>query len=310
MIVYIKGIFKMIDLHMHSLHSDDGQFSEAELVNKCKEAGVQIMAISDHDHYIANLKASKLAENAGIQYIQAMEISVEYKSYYFHLLAYGFKLNEEMKQYREKMEVQLIDLSKESLKLVQKLGFDICEDDLKRVEKENAKGVWTGEMFAEVLLEDERFIDHPILLPYREGGSRSINPFVNFYWDYFAQGKPCFVELELPDLKEAVDTIHRNGGIAVLAHPGINLKVDWILEDIIQTGIDGIEVCSSYHSQEEVDHYYEIALKNNLIATCGSDYHGKTKPAISLLGFKIPSILLKETYFKHLEKQLKEKGVL
>ncbi|OPJ61618.1 hypothetical protein [Clostridium chromiireducens] len=57
-----------------------------------------------------------------------------------------------------------------------------------------------------------------------------------------------------------------------------------LLRDIISCGIKGIEVYSSYHSREQVDFYKEFALKNKLILTCGSDFHGKTKPSISIDG--------------------------
>lgn len=42
-------------------------------------------------------------------------------------------------------------------------------------------------MFGEALLKDERYVDHELLKPYRSGGSRSDNPYVNFYWDYYVQ---------------------------------------------------------------------------------------------------------------------------
>ena len=75
------------------------------------------------------------------------------------------------------------------------------------------KDRWTGEMFAEVLLGREEYKDHPLLLPYREGGARGDNPYVNFYWDFYSQGKCCYVKMEYPKLEQAVDIIHRNGGI-------------------------------------------------------------------------------------------------
>jgi hypothetical protein len=142
---------------------------------------------------------------------------------------------------------------------------------------------WTGEMFAEVLLNKPEYNNHHLLQPYRQGGSRSDNPYVNFYWDFYSQGKPCYVEIVYPPLEHTVDIIHRNGGKAILAHPGVNLRDDSkLLKDIVSRGIDGIEAFSSYHSPSQSDNFYNQARDYHLLATCGSDYHGKTKPEVFL----------------------------
>ena len=84
-------------------------------------------------------------------------------------------------------------------------------------------------------------------------------------------------------MKEIIDTIHRNRGTAVLAHPGVNLKgKEFLLEDILKLGIDGIEAFSGYHSPEQAAEFYRAAQEHQIIVTCGSDYHGKTKPSIAI----------------------------
>ena len=145
------------------------------------------------------------------------------------------------------------------------------------------KDRWTGEMFAEVLLRKAEYSGHPLLRPYRQCGSRSDNPYVNFYWDFYSQGKPCHAKMVYPSLEKIIEVIHRNGGKAVLAHPGINLTDhSGLLDDILSKGIDGIEAFTSYHSSSQASQYYEKAKGEQVFATCGSDYHGKTKPAIQL----------------------------
>lgn len=84
-------------------------------------------------------------------------------------------------------------------------------------------------------------------------------------------------------MEEIIDIIHRNHGVAVIAHPDINLKgKDFLLEEILELGIDGIETFSSYHSQKQTDFYYHATQEKNNFVTCGSDYHGKTKPSIGI----------------------------
>ena len=114
-------------------------------------------------------------------------------------------------------------------------------------------------------------------------GKRSDNPYVNFYWDFCAQGKPAYVEINYISLKEAINIIVDSGGVPILAHPGNNIKEDkQLMESIIKQGIEGLEVYSSYHNKTQVDFYKEIALEKNLLSTCGSDFHGKTKPSIDI----------------------------
>ena len=78
-----------IDLHMHSLYSDDGEFTPGQLVEMCHEAGVKIMAIADHNWVKAIDEAKKKAEELKIKYIPAIEIDCTYKEINLHVLGYG-----------------------------------------------------------------------------------------------------------------------------------------------------------------------------------------------------------------------------
>lgn len=151
------------------------------------------------------------------------------------------------------------------------------------------EGVVTGEMIAEVALKDKRNQNNHLLEPYRRNGKRSDNPYVNFYWDFCSQGKMAYVPVQFISLSEAIQLIKKAGGIAVLAHPGINIwQYQNKLEGIIACGIDGIEVYSSYHDDNTVAFYNEQAEKFHLLKTIGSDFHGKTKPSIKLGSINCP----------------------
>ena len=85
---------------------------------------------------------------------------------------------------------------------------------------------------------------------------------------------------------EVIDIIHKNGGIAVLAHPGVNLKGrENLLESLLKLPFNGIEAFSSYHTAEQAEYYHGAAAFRNILTTCGSDYHGKTKPSVHLGGY-------------------------
>lgn len=276
----------MIDLHMHSRFSDDGEYTPYELVEQCAEKGICVMSITDHNCAKANEEAEKAAKENGITYIPGIEIDCIYKNINFHVLGYGIDFwSRDFEEIEKHVNDQGFQASLDRLAKTQMLGFyHVTEKDMRALSKDSYwQGVWTGEMFAEVLLAMPEYENHPLLKPYRSGGERSDNPYVNFYWDYYAQGKPCYTKVDYPAMEEIMDIIHCNRGAAVIAHPGVNLKGEgFLLDEILNLGIDGIEAFSSYHSPEHAEYFYRTAQEKNIFVTCGSDYHGKTKPSIGI----------------------------
>lgn len=275
----------MVDLHMHSLYSEDGEFTPLELIKKCTENDVNIMCITDHNSVRANIDGSKIALLTPITYIPGIEIDCTFQHTNFHLLGYGIDYkSRDFYEIEQNIENQSVRTSHIMLEKTRSLGFQIEEKDLMKISKQNYwKNRWNGEIFAEVLLNMPMYYEHPLLSPYRPGGSRSDNPYTNFYWDFYAQGKPCYTKINYPPIEEMIYIIHRNDGKAVLAHPGVNLKgKEKLLSPIASLGLDGIEVFSSYHTPEQTDYYYQEAKRLKLYMTAGSDFHGKVKPAVRL----------------------------
>lgn len=268
-----------IDLHMHSIHSDDGEFTPTELIEKCYEAGVKIMAVADHNYVKGIDEAKEAASKRKITVIPAIEIDCVYNGINLHVLGYGIDYKKTVfNSLGDNILEQELKCSAKKMELTNALGFDLNKEQLDAL---STNGVYTGEMFAEALLVDPRYKDNELLKSYREGGERSDNPFVNFYWDYYSQGKPCYTEVKFPTLKETIKIINDNGGVAVLAHPGNNLKGQFeIFDEMVIAGIQGVEAFSSYHSDETNKYFYNKAKELHILYTCGSDYHGKTKPSI------------------------------
>jgi 3',5'-nucleoside bisphosphate phosphatase len=294
---------RFVDLHMHSYYSDDGEFSPAELVKLCYDEGINIMAIADHNSVKAVDEGKKEADKYGIHYISAIEIDCTYKNINLHVLGYGIDYKKKIFcDLEENILNQERSCSNKKLELTNKLGFDIRKEQLDELSK---SGIYTGEMFAEILLKDSKYEDHELLLPYRYGGSRSNNPYVNFYWDFYAQGKPCYTKITYPSFEDAVRLIGESGGISVIAHPGNNLKGRFeVFNKLIDAGLVGVEAFSNYHDLETAKYFLEKAREHNLFITCGSDFHGKTKPAIKL-GESMCSIDQAE-----IEKQLVNRGLI
>ncbi len=275
----------MIDLHMHSSYSNDGEFAPLELVEKCVKQQIKIMSITDHNCVQANEEAKIAAGTKDIIYIPGIEIDCIYQDSSFHMLGYGIDYQSaDFKDIENHVRSQGFEASLQMLEKTQELGFRVTERDMWNVSKDNYwSDTWTGEMFAEVLLSKQEYRNHPLLKPYRTGGLRGDNPYVNFYWDFYSQGKPCYAEIHYPQMDNIVDTIHQNHGLAVLAHPGVNLKGKQnLLDGIVNLGIDGIEAFSSYHSPAQASNYYNDVKRYRLFTTCGSDFHGKTKPSVKI----------------------------
>lgn len=274
-----------LDLHMHSCYSEDGEYTPSELVRMCADAGIKTMAIADHNCVKANKEAAKKALALGIEYYPAVEIDCSYHDMDLHVLGYHIcSKSSDFDFIEENIRMQCEKASRERLRLVRKMGFQILEEELHAVTKDSYwPESWSGEVFAEVLLGKEEYKEHELLRPYRTGGVRGDAPYVNFYWDYFSKGKVCHAHMKYPDIRDILDIIHKNNGEAVLAHPGKNLSGRYeVLDEFIAFGLDGVEAFSSYHDKETAQWFYEKAKRHHLKVTGGSDFHGKTKPEVCL----------------------------
>lgn len=268
-----------IDLHIHSIYSDDGEFEPKTLVNLCLDRKIKYFSIADHNCVKAIDEAKVYCKDKDIEIIPAIELDCTFDGVNLHVLGYGIDYHSPIfNQIQENIILQEKTASKKRMELIRKIGIDFSDEFIETLSR---NGIVTGEMIAEAAMEFDKEHINPLLQPYYENGFRSDNPYVNFYWDYCAQGKPAYAEVNFISLQEAIKVIVENGGVPVLAHPGNNIKESSdLLEAIIACGVKGIEAYSSYHSESQASFYKEFALKHKLLLTCGSDFHGKTKPGI------------------------------
>lgn len=183
----------MIDLHMHSYYSDDGEFSPENLVRQCAQKGITLMSITDHNSVKANKEARRAAGALGIEYTAGVEVDCTYAGFNFHLLGYGIDENDPaFAKIEEDIRIQEKAASRVKLQKTREMGFEIEEAQLEALAlKTHWPESWTGEQFAQVLLDMPAYKDHPLLMPYREGGERSVNPLVNFYWVFMPRASPA-----------------------------------------------------------------------------------------------------------------------
>lgn len=275
-----------IDLHMHSIHSDDGELLVEEIINLAKTNNTSKIAITDHNSVKGVARAIEYGEKKGIKVISGVELDCTYNGLNLHLLGYGFDSSLPIfDEIHDDVFTQEIANSEEKIRLLKSAtDFEIDRDKIMRL----ANGqIVTGELIGEVILEEKSNHKNRLLQPYLPGGEKDDMPFVHFYWDFFAQGKVAYTPMKFLDFTSAIKIIKDAGGVAVLAHPGNNLKSNKnLIHELIKAGIDGIEVYSTYHKDEDTEFFKKVAEENSLLVTCGTDFHGKNKPNIKLGDFR------------------------
>lgn len=270
------------DLHIHSSYSNDGEMGIHDIIDQCKDEEVDIFSISDHNCVGGSREAFKLCTDLnGIHFIPGIEIDCNHEGTDLHLLGYQVDL--------EGSDFDLLEVSNRQRHMdavpqmvhnLAKLGIEI---DLEELMIKSGGDPPSAELFAEVLLQKTGQESNPALKPYLPGGERSDMPLINFYLDFFAQGKPAYVKIEHMRFQDALELVTGNGGIPIVAHPGLNLKGrEDVANRLIDLGAAGLEVFNNYHSDGQVEYLAELCRRRAVLMTCGSDFHGKNKPLISI----------------------------
>lgn len=272
------------DLHMHSNFSNDGEYTVEMLIERCLINDIGVFSITDHNSVQANKEAEKFSSLKQLQYIPGIEIDCIYKGINLHVLGYNI----------EWQACAFVDLEKNVTHKVMQSFDQMIENTLAlgfRIDKdavlEYANGILpSAELIAEVMIKNKAYHTKP-LERYLEGGDRSDMPYINFYLDYFAQGRQAFVPIDYISFDEAISLIRDNGGTPIVAHPGLNLAGrEEIACELLDSGAMGLEVFNNYHTMEQIDYFALLVQQDNKLMTCGSDFHGKTKPLINIGQYK------------------------
>lgn len=270
------------DLHIHSAYSNDGEKTITEIIRMCLEKQVDVFSISDHNGIKgAREAAQQCATISRLAFIPGIEIDCNYRGTDLHLLGYQVDVGSPVfEALEQEVEQKYLEATPLMLQNLGKLGIEIDSDAL--MQKSGGKPP-TGELIAEFMLENPHHRSNPKITPYLPGGQRSDMPLINFYLDFMAQGKPAHVEIRHMDFKEAIKLVKNKGGLPIVAHPGLNLKGrEELVKELLKAGAMGLEVFNNYHSEQQTAYFADLIRKQGAIMTCGSDFHGKTKPLISI----------------------------
>ncbi len=246
---------KFADLHTHT-HFSDGGYTPPELVAGAKKAGLAAVALTDHDTMAGVAPTITAGKAAGVEVIAGVEITCRADVREVHLLGYFFDDNwksstlanvlDHARREREQRVAQFIHKLNE-------LGMPLTIEDVRAAAGAGTLGR-----------------PHVALALVRRQHVRSAE---EAFERFLRRGQPAFVERYRMTVAEAIGHVQRAGGVAVLAHPGLN-RVDDKLHEMRDQGLDGVEVWHSKHSPSQTAHYLKLAEQLSLLATGGSDDHG------------------------------------
>ncbi|HEV2062472.1 MAG TPA: PHP domain-containing protein [Solirubrobacteraceae bacterium] len=257
------------DLQSHSIHSD-GALPAHEVVRRAAAAGVELLALSDHDTVDGVDEALRAGEQGGVKVVRAVEISsvqAEYED--LHILGYGIDhgdehLRAELARYRGDRETR----AKRMQRALEELGWEIDESVL-------AQRSAAGKPIGRPHLSQAAFKHPANAQRIRDEGFAT---FSDLLVAYLIPGRPAYRARTFPTVREAIDLIHRAGGVAVWAHPFWDIDADpAVLETIdrfVDFGIDGVEVFYVAHTRDQTLLLADACEERDLLMTGSADFHG------------------------------------
>ncbi|MCK5542361.1 MAG: ribonuclease III [Desulfobacterales bacterium] len=262
----------MIDLHIHSTASD-GSFSPSEILNLSLDAGIKAIALTDHDSIDGVREVMQIGVPWPLEFITGVEISCEPPSefpsnYSLHILGYGFDLeNNVMNSILEKLQQARFDRNPLIIQKLNNLGFDISLEEAEEISGDGQTG---RPHIAQVMVE-----------------RNYVASFDEAFDKYLSKGEKAYIDKYRTPCKEAIEAIHNAGGVSVLAHPGIfkdskNFSIEKLVSDLKKFGLNGIEACYTSHTQEQTTFFIDLAQKQEMIITGGSDFHGSLNQGVNI----------------------------
>jgi len=268
-----------VDLHIHSSNSSDGDYPPSKLLRMAKQKGLRAISISDHDTVGAYPEALRWSQKFGVELIPSVELTTLFAGREFHLLLpfVHWESHVLLRILTAVNEARMKE-ARERVAKLQSLGFDISWDEVIR---QTSGGPPLGVSIAQILIDKGRKKKTPSLQKYCEGENLLYAPYI-FYRDYFLEEGPAFVPKRTISLVEVLAVVSGDGAVPVLAHPGAYFQraAREDLAALKEKGLAGLEVYSSYHDPEQVQSYRALAEELDLVATAGSDFHGRIKPQV------------------------------
>lgn len=246
------------DLHVHTIYSD-GMLHPRDIISKAMKKGLSAVAVTDHDCIDGVAPCLRYARNRAIEVIPGIEFSSFYGNSEVHILGYFIDTNSP--SLRRTLAVMKENRRIRFARMLQLLADQGIQIDRKDAEEQEREGTVGRLNLARLLIRNS-----------------TVNTIKAAFDRFLGTGKSCYVPHKKIYVREAVEIIHSSGGCAVLAHPGTIRKTE-NFNDIVASGIDGIEVYHPKHRPFQEKKYLRITEQRGLIASGGSDFHGRVTNA-------------------------------
>ena len=255
------------DLHMHTNFSD-GTYTPEELAGHAHRHGLSVVALTDHDTVEGCARMGTACAQLGIEFIAASELTAEQDGNELHIIGFFLdtaspRLLVELAKFQEVRQNRI----REMVARLNQAGIPLAVEKVFAIANCRAPGrPHVGRALVQegyCATQDEAF-DR-----------------------FLKKGKPAWVPKFKMSAQEAIDLIHHAGGLAVMAHPGLN-RTDEVIPDLVAMGMDGLECFHTKHSTATSQHYVLIAERFNLLITGGSDCHGMSKGKPLIGSIKLP----------------------
>jgi len=249
-----------IDLHCHSTASD-GLLAPKDVVARAAANGVEVLSLTDHDDTSGLAEARAEAQSRGLRFVDGVEISVTWRGTTIHIV--GLRIDPNSERLRAGLE---------SIRQGRGTRAERIADGLA------AAGVPDSLAGARRFAENPELISRAHFARYLVEAGRA--PDVkSVFQRYLVKDTPGHVPHQWAALGDAVAWIRESGGTAVVAHPGryklTKAEMRELLADFKGAGGAGIEVVTGSHTPDQYLEYARLARELGLLASRGSDYHGK-----------------------------------
>ncbi len=257
------------ELQSHSTYSD-GELAPAEVVNSAKQAGVELLSLTDHDSVEGVPEAIDAAERVGLRLVPGVEISVlDPVASDLHLC--GYLIDHDNAALRAQLERSRSDRRHRAERMIAALEQNGWKVDRQPLDERFAAGATVGRPhLAQAVFTDPGNADRL--------KNEQLTNSTEFLVAYLIEGKPAFSDREAPSIGDAIDLMHGAGGVAVWAHPFWDVESDAeviaTLERFVAVGLDGVEAFYVTHTLPQTDLLARRASELGLITTGSSDFHG------------------------------------
>jgi predicted metal-dependent phosphoesterase TrpH len=261
------------DLHLHTNFSD-GTYTPEELTAHGQRLGFRALALSDHDTMEGCARMAAACATAGIEFIPASELTAELDGHELHLLGYfldttNAKLLVELAKFQEVRQSRI----REMVARIRELNVPLSEELVFEVANCRAPGR-----------------PHVARALVKAGLCRNLD---EAFERFLKKDRPAWVPKFKMSAPDAIALIHQAGGLAVMAHPGLN-NCDDMIPALADYGLDGLECYHTKHAAAQAYHYQKVAEQLGLLVTGGSDCHGMSKGRPLIGGVKLPYFRVEE----------------